>query len=361
MKEPLLKVVGLRTYLSRSGKPVYAVDGVDFELMPGETLGLVGESGCGKTMTARSIMGLVPDWPGIVSGEIWFSGENLLQGLQKSVAQDSILAQKDRKWRSQYQKRLKKIRGKEMGMVFQEPELSLDPLFPVGHQIAEVALAHSGEIDRTHWWQVKKRAGSKREVAGKWLRRMEVDAEYNTYPHELSGGMQQRISIGAALAGKPSLLIADEPTSALDVTIQARVLHLLQRIKEESGLSILLISHDMSVISALADKVVVMYNGRVMERGESGAVLEENPDKHPYTEALLNAVPEASLLVLPGDVPDATVLLPGCRFAPRCGLKLERNADFRKRCDTQEPPEISLEPGHSIRCWKWEKSSRRLG
>jgi peptide/nickel transport system ATP-binding protein len=348
MKEPLLKVAGLRTYLFQSGKPVYAVDGVDFELMPGETLGLVGESGCGKTMTARSIIGLVPGSPGIVSGEIWFSGENLLDGLER----------KERKWRRQYQKRLREIRGKEIGMVFQEPELSLDPLFPVGHQIAEVALAHSGEIDRTHWWQVKKRIEDKREVAEEWLRDMEVDAEYKTYPHELSGGMQQRISIGAALAGKPSLLIADEPTSALDVTIQARVLHLLQRIKEESGLSILLISHDMSVISALADKVVVMYNGRVMERGESGAVLEENLDKHPYTEALLNAVPEASLLVLPGDVPDATVRLPGCRFAPRCGLKLERDADFRKRCDTQEPPEISLEPGHVIRCWKWEMSSK---
>jgi len=347
MKRALLRVVDLKTYLSRNGKLVYAVDGVDFELMPRETLGLVGESGCGKTMTARSIIGLVPGSPGIVSGEIWFSGENLLDGL----------GEKDRKWQRQHQKRLREVRGKGIGMIFQEPELSLDPLFPVGHQIAEVALAHSGEIDRTHWWQVNKRAGSKREIVEEWLRNMEVDAEYNTYPHELSGGMQQRISIGAALAGKPSLLIADEPTSALDVTIQARVLHLLQRIKEESGLSILLISHDMSVISALADKVVVMYNGRVMERGESGVVLEENPDKHPYTEALLNAVPEASLLVLPGDVPDATIRLPGCRFAPRCGLKYEMG----ERCDTQEPPEFSLGPGHSIRCWKWEKSSCRLG
>jgi oligopeptide/dipeptide ABC transporter ATP-binding protein len=343
MKRALLRVVDLRTYLSRNGKLVYAVDGVDFELMPGEVLGLVGESGCGKTMTARSIMGLVPGSPGIVGGEIWFSRENLLEGLEK----------KDRNWRRQYQKRLREIRGKDMGMIFQEPELSLDPLFPVGHQIAEVALAHSDEMDRTHWWQVKRRAGGKREVAEEWLRRMEVDAEYETYPHELSGGMQQRISIGAALAGKPSLLIADEPTSALDVTIQARVLHLLQRIKEDSGLSILLISHDMSVISALADKVVVMYNGRVMERGESGVVLEENPDKHPYTEALLNAVPEASLLVLPGDVPDATFRLPGCRFAPRCGLKYE----IGERCDTQEPPEFSVQPGHSIRCWKWEISN----
>lgn len=360
-KEILLKVTNLQTHLSRYGKRIYAVDGVDFELAYGETLGLVGESGCGKSMTALSIMGLVPGYPGIVEGEIYFSGLRLTAGSEIHKGLKGLKTRLSAR-RSRTQN-LKEVRGKKIGMVFQEPELSLDTLFPIGMQIAEVIMAHSDGFSNTHWWQPKKRAQQKKEalsLAGEWLNKLHIDAKITDYPYELSGGMQQRVSIAAALVCKPLLLIADEPTTALDATIQVKVLNLLQEIKEKANLSILLIGHDISVISALSDRVLVMYNGRIMERGNSKIVLNECfPDKHPYTLALLRAVPRIfgrrRLLVLSGDMPDASVRPSGCRFATRCELKKTLSAEIQKKCHTEEPQEFQIELGHTIRCWNWNE------
>ncbi len=384
MKDALLKVVNLQTHLQQYDKTVYAVDGVDFEILRGENLGLVGESGCGKTMTALSIMGLVPGSPGVVNGEIYFDGQNLLDGLPSygSHSQFSIAAKiRTRLWLRHYRNTLKEFRGKKIGMVFQEPSLSLDPLQSVGSQIVEVILAHSDGMSRAHWWQLRKLMQNRRTAysrTAKQLDKLGIDAKKLGYrPYELSGGMQQRIAIAAALAGGPSLLIADEPTTALDVTIQAKVLHLLQEIKKERGgeLSIFLIGHDIGVISALADKVAVMYRGRIMEYGESSYVLNRKyKNKHPYTSLLLEAADRIS-----GDshhtktsrdiqakgpkesFSDNTVRPIGCRFIHRCRLLEEGDLDpdVQRKCRGKaEPEEFSVGEGHRIRCWKWERWSQ---
>jgi oligopeptide/dipeptide ABC transporter ATP-binding protein len=356
MSEILLKVNNLKTYLKRGNKVVRAVDGVDFEIMQGETLGLVGESGCGKTMIARSLMGIVPGKPVIFEGEIWLSNINLMGKKRFNNGRFSIniikLANHFRiKWK--HNKAVSDIRSKKIGMIFQIPESSMDPLFKVKSQIAEVTM-------RVQMFQSKKRSQCKKESlkeASNLLLRLGVNIEDRTYPYELSGGMLQRASIASAIAGQPELLIADEPTTALDVTIQLKVLSLLKEIKENFNLSMLLIGHDMSVISALTDKVAVMYNGKIMEYGQSEILLDENvKEKHPYTLALLKCVPrlldDYLPLALPGNVPDSTETLPGCRFSSRCKEK-ENLQELGNLCDTKEPPEFYVKNNHKIRCWKF--------
>jgi oligopeptide/dipeptide ABC transporter ATP-binding protein len=289
----LLEVRDLRTWFDGDGGTYRAVDGISFSLQAGRTLGIVGESGCGKSVTSLSIMGLVPMPPGrIAGGEILFEGVDLLK-LDAEALRD--------------------LRGARMAMIFQEPMTSLNPAYTVGEQIVEGILRHQA-IDRA----------AARARAIEMLRLVRIPApeqRFDEYPHKLSGGMRQRAMIAMALACGPRLLIADEPTTALDVTIQAQILDLLRRLREETGTAIILITHDLGVIAELADDVVVMYAGQIVERAPVRRLFEAA--QHPYTIGLLGAIPEldrrrARLATIEGTVPDLGAELPGCRFAPRC-------------------------------------------
>jgi len=298
---------------------VRAVDGVDFRLERGRTLGIVGESGCGKSVTALSIMGLVPQPPGrIAAGEVLFEGEDLL----KLPAG-----------------RLRDLRGDKLSMIFQEPMTSLNPAFPVGEQIAEVLLRH--------------RHPSKHEAknqAIEMLRRVRIpspERRADDYPHQLSGGMRQRVMIAMALACNPKLLIADEPTTALDVTIQAQILELMRALRAELGTAIILITHDLGVIAELADDVIVMYAGQVIERCAVERLFCE--PQHPYTIGLLGSIPrlhleQERLSAIEGFVPDAAAPPPGCRFHPRCPFAVEK-------CRQEVPPLMEITPDHYAACW----------
>jgi len=314
MSEPLLDVRGLKTQLSLEEGPVLAVDDVSFSIPPGGTLGVVGESGCGKSLTALSVMGLVPAPPGrVVGGHIRFRGEDLL-----------ALPEEKLRW----------VRGRHLSMVFQEPMTSLNPVYTVGEQIAEGVRLHQG-LSRA----------AAREHSVEMLRRVGIPApeqRVDSYPHQLSGGMRQRVMIAMALACGPELLIADEPTTALDVTIQAQILELLKRLQAEQHMAVMLITHDLGVVAESCDAVVVMYAGRVVERAPVKALFRQ--PAHPYTAGLLRSIPalhdvggageRPRLRTIPGMVPSLRKLPGGCRFRDRC----ERAQDI---CARVEP---ALEP-----------------
>ena len=316
---PLLEVEDLRVTFDTPRGAARAVDGVDFSLAAGETLCIVGESGCGKSVTALSIMGLVPSPPARVTGRVRFEGRDLV-GLPSRALAD--------------------LRGDRIAMIFQEPMTSLNPSFTVGDQLTEVLRRHRG-LD----------AAAARAAAIEMLRRVRIPAperRVDEYPHRLSGGMRQRVMIAMALLCAPALLIADEPTTALDVTIQAQVLALMRTLRTETGTSIVLITHDLGVVAEMADRVVVMYAGQVVEQAPVAALFAM--PQHPYTVGLMGAIPaidapRARLAAIDGMVPAATAMPEGCRFAERCPF-----ADAR--CRAEAPPLAEVRAGHLSRCWK---------
>jgi peptide/nickel transport system ATP-binding protein/oligopeptide transport system ATP-binding protein len=322
MTAPLLQVNDLKTFFDTDDGVVRAVDGVSFSALEGRTLGIVGESGCGKSMTAYSILRLVPQPPGrIAGGEILFRGRNLLALSDAEIRQ---------------------IRGNDIAMIFQEPMTSLNPVFTVGEQIAEAIRLH--------------RQAGRREA---WDRSVELlgavgiplpEQRAKSYPHELSGGMRQRAMIAMAISCDPALLIADEPTTALDVTIQAQILDVLRRLQEERGMSLILITHDLGIVAEMAHEVMVMYAGQVVEHAEVNALF--TAPRHPYTQGLLHSVPvmtddDRRLSTIEGVVPDPARYPEGCRFEPRC--------DYRDSGCSQPQPLRSATDGHLTRCHKWEQ------
>jgi oligopeptide/dipeptide ABC transporter ATP-binding protein len=323
---PLLSIRDLHVSFFTGDGAVPAVRGIDLDIQPGNTLALVGESGSGKSVTAMAIMGLV-DPPGrVIEGEVHFDGQNLTR-LSGAA--------------------LRAIRGKRISMVFQEPMTSLNPVFSVGEQIAEVLRIH-----------LKASPAEARDQAIEMLRKVGISAaekRVDAYPHELSGGMKQRVMIAMALACGPELLIADEPTTALDVTIQAQILDLLTQLQEEMGMAILLITHNLGVVAHFARDVAVMYAGKIVERS-AVAELFENP-QHPYTRALLRALPRPGrermrLEAIAGNVPAPLDYPPGCAFSDRC-------AEVLQRCPAEQPSLDEVAPGHLAACWLHGSETRR--
>jgi oligopeptide/dipeptide ABC transporter ATP-binding protein len=332
--EVLLDVRGLRTYFHVMDGTVKAVDGVDFKIRRGGTLGLVGESGCGKSVTAHTIMRLIETPPGeIADGEIWFDGRDLL-----TVSTDEMRA----------------VRGNDIAMIFQEPMTSLNPVFTVGDQIAEAVSLHQNV-------NAKKARG----IAVESLKLVGLSAperRARQYPHELSGGMRQRVMIAMALSCNPKLLIADEPTTALDVTIQAQILELIKELQERTGTALLLITHDLGVVAETVQDIAVMYAGRIVETGTAEEVLLS--PKHPYTQGLLNSIPSEQkrgrqLSAIKGVVPNPFRMPPGCKFQPRCPYSWERcltepelidvgRPDRRSRCWLQAPEEAERRRGYEV-------------
>ena len=323
MAERLLDVKNLKTYFFTDEGVVRAVDGVDLYIEKGETLGVVGESGCGKSVTALSIMKLIPQPPGrIVEGEINYNGTDLV----------TLPAN-----------RMRKIRGKEISMIFQEPMTSLNPVFTVGEQIAEAIRLHEG--------LGRREAMAKTVDMLKLVHIPNADRRVKEYPHQLSGGMRQRIMIAMALSCNPNLLIADEPTTALDVTIQAQILDLLNELKSKLRMAVMLITHDMGVIAETAQRVVVMYAAKVAEEAPVGDLFKE--PLHPYTQGLLRSIPRIDLAAtarrrletIPGTVPTLRgEIAPGCRFAPRCPF-------VKSVCTEKDPVLKEVKPGHKVSCW----------
>ncbi|KPK85695.1 MAG: peptide ABC transporter ATP-binding protein [Deltaproteobacteria bacterium SM23_61] len=321
----LLTIRNLHTYFFTDEGVAKAVDGVDLELKEGGTLGVVGESGCGKSVTALSVMRLIPDPPGkITQGEIFFGGTNLLKLSEAEM---------------------RKIRGRSISMIFQEPMTSLNPVFQIGDQISEVLRLHEG-LPRKEAWD---RSVEMLKLVGI----PSPERRVQEYPHQLSGGMRQRAMIAMALACSPKLMIADEPTTALDVTIQAQILELMNRLQKDKGMSVILITHNLGVIAETAEKVAVMYAGRVVEYAEVKPIFG-NP-MHPYTQGLLKSIPrldeeharKARLEAIPGLVPSLLELPPGCKFSNRCKYVFEK-------C-MEEPQLTGAAPGHMVRCWLHEK------
>jgi peptide/nickel transport system ATP-binding protein/oligopeptide transport system ATP-binding protein len=329
--KPILQVEGLKVHFpikkgvfSMTIGKVFAVDGVSFQLAPGETLGLVGESGCGKSVTAESVMRLIPEPPGkIVAGRILFAGQDLVNASMRDM---------------------RLIRGNRISMIFQEPMTSLNPVFTVGDQLAEMFILHQKTPKREAW-----------DRAIEMLRSVKIPAaekRVSEYPHQLSGGMRQRVMISMALALNPEILIADEPTTALDVTIQAQILDLMLELKQIYDAAIIMITHDLGVIAEVAQKVAVMYAGKIVEQAPTITVFREAA--HPYTQGLLRTIPQLGeraragrrrLAEIKGMVPSLYELPRGCRFYPRCpervGICLER------------VPELTpISPGHLVRCWR---------
>ncbi len=317
---PLLEVRNLRTYFDTEAGVHRAVDGVSFSVAPGRTLGIVGESGCGKSVTSLSVMGLVQEPPGRrAGGEILFQGEDLLKK-SRSAMED--------------------LRGSSLAMIFQEPMTSLNPVYRVGEQIIEGLRRHRG-LSRE----------AARQRALEMLRLVRIpspETRIDAYPHEMSGGMRQRVMIAMALACEPKLLIADEPTTALDVTIQAQILDLMRDLRARTGTAILLITHDLGVIAEMADEVAVMYAGKIVERADVATLFSDA--QHPYMLGLLASVPRLDhdrkrLSTIKGMVPAPHQMPEGCRFAPRCALAVDR-------CRSEEPELRELKPGHVVACWR---------
>ncbi len=332
MTEPVLSVRDLVTEFDTSDGVVHAVHHVSFDIYPGETLGVVGESGSGKSVTVMSILGLIPSPPGrITSGEILFKGRDLLK-----------LSERE----------LRKVRGGEVAMVFQDPMTSLNPVFTVGEQISEAILVHHPD----------------RGEQGARARTMELlalvgvpnpEARVDQYPHEYSGGMRQRAMIAMAIANEPSLLIADEPTTALDVTIQAQVLEVLEKAREETQASTILITHDLGLIAELADRVVVMYGGRAVEVADVEDIFHS--PRHPYTLGLMASLPRLDvdaqrLMPIPGAPPSLIRLPSGCAFHPRCRLQ-----QGRQKCRVESPPLREIEPRHRAACHFSEEMATEVG
>ena len=319
---PLLDVKNLKTYFFTEDGVVKAVDGVDFSVYPGEVLGLVGESGCGKSVTSFSILRLVGNPGKIVDGEIWFEGKDLLNLSESEMVH---------------------LRGKEISMIFQQPQSSLNPVFTAGDQVAEVFQIHEKLVKEKSW-----------EEAVELLKLVGIPdsaRKAKAFPHEMSGGQAQRVMIAMALALKPHLLIADEPTTALDVTIQAQILDLIRNLREKLNTAVILITHDLGVISEMADRVAVMYAGRIVEQADVETLFDK--PLHPYTQGLIASIPvlgkmAEKLDVIPGSVPNLVNLPPGCRFAPRCRSRLQYNLSI---CTEIEPELEMIEPDHKVRCW----------
>ncbi len=315
----LLEVHGLKTHFDTRRGPVKAVDGIDYSIDNGEVVALVGESGCGKTVSALSLLGLIPQPPGHVSGEAWFEGEDLL-------------AMKPEEQRS--------VRGRKIGVIFQEPMTSLNPVFTIGHQISEGMLAHH--------LMSKERV---RDNAAELLQRVGIPGgkhRLKQYPGQFSGGMRQRVMIAMALSCTPSLIIADEPTTAVDVTIQAQLLELLDTVIHESNSAVLLITHNLGMVAKYAQRVNVMYAGRIVEQGHIDEIFYEA--EHPYTQALLGCVPRldaeqhCKLTTIAGQPPDLTNLPPGCPFRPRC-------LTAKEACRTEWPPLRAVSNTHYVACY----------
>ncbi len=324
-KENILEVKGLKTQFFTEGGVVRAVDGVDFIVKRGEVLGLVGESGCGKSVTSLSIMRLISQPGKIVDGSIIFDENDLVK-----VPESKMM----------------KIRGNRISMIFQQPTSCLNPVFRVGEQLSEVLFIHQ---------DLGREAGEKRAIELLTMVGIpEPESRIKAFPHELSGGMAQRVMIAMALACVPELLIADEPTTALDVTIQAQILDLMRNLRSKMDTSIILITHDLGVVAEMCDRVNVMYAGRIVEEA-SVYELFQSP-KHPYSIALIGSTPvlgqtDKELTTIPGSVPNLTDLPPGCKFAPRC---IDRVKNELEIC-TQEEPELKLiAPNHKVRCWLFE-------
>jgi len=323
MGKELLRVEGLTTHFYTEEGVVKALDGVTFSIEEGEIMGLVGETGCGKSVTATSIMRLIPSPPGrIVSGRILFEGKNLLE-LSESE--------------------MRGVRGKEIAMIFQDPMSSLNPVLRVGFQVLEAIMTHSRVTFQEGMRRVK-------EIFGR-VNIPDVDESVNKYPHQFSGGMRQRVMIAMALSMQPKLLIADEPTTALDVSIQAQILSLIKRLQREFSTSVLLISHDLGVIATMAQKVGVMYAGSIIEYGSVEEIF--NNPLHPYTKGLLNAIPRLDsdrewLEVIPGSVPNLIYPPSGCRFHPRCPLA-------REECVQEKPSLVEVERGHMVACHEYNR------
>ncbi len=317
-KEKVLQVKSLRTYFFTENGVVKAVDGVDFEIYQGETLGLVGESGCGKSITAFSILRLL-DYPGkTVEGQIIFKGDDLLKKNDNEM---------------------RRIRGKEIAMIFQEPMTSLNPVFTIGYQISESLKIHCKMNNR----EAKRKAIELLEKVGIPIPQQRVDE----YPHQLSGGMRQRAMIAMALACNPSLLIADEPTTSLDVTIQAQILDLMKNLLQQFNSSLIMITHDLGVIAEIADRIAVMYAGKIMEYADTRSLFFS--PLHPYTFGLLTSIPRLDLDLeklesIPGIVPDPLNFPSGCKFHPRCVFATEK-------CKKEEPLLEKVEANHMVRCW----------
>ena len=323
----LLTVKNLKTHFYSAGKTIRAVDGVSFDIREGGAFGLVGETGCGKSVTALSILRLIPYPPGkIVGGEIRFRGKDLLE-----------LSEND----------MRTVRGKEISMIFQEPMTSLNPVFRIGDQMAEVVMLHQ-KVNRS----------KAMETAIEMLERVRIpDAErvVKQFPHQLSGGMRQRVMIAMELSCHPFLLIADEPTTALDVTIQAQILRLIKEMKKEFRASMLLITHDLGVIAEMCDRVAVMYAGSIVEEAQVEEIFAE--PKHPYTQGLWGAIPlldreKETLAVIPGTVPDLSQPPAGCTFHPRCAFRFAP-------CDQIPPPLFQISPEHLVSCYLYEEGKNR--
>ncbi len=326
--QPLLEVKNLKTYFFTDDGVVKAVDGVDFEVSPGEILGLVGESGCGKSVTSFSILRLVDDPGEIVEGEIYFDGRNLLELDMAEMVN---------------------MRGDRISMIFQQPQSSLNPVFTVGAQVAEVFQIHKNMKKKEAWEEAVR--------LFKLVGIPDAEKKVNAYPHEMSGGQAQRVMIAMALALKPRLLIADEPTTALDVTIQAQILDLMLELRDQMGASVILITHDLGLIAEMADRVAVMYAGQIIEQTDVETIFEQ--PLHPYTLGLIASVPvlgqlKEQLAVIPGSVPNLIDMPSGCRFAPRCEMRHEHNLEI---CDQAEPDLISISSGHTIRCWLYQSNA----
>ena len=358
---PLLTIENLRTYFYSRAKRAFirSVDGVSLSLARGETLGIVGESGSGKTVTALSAAGLVSAAPGVIGGSVELHSNGtrrkLLDGLDRYVRvkeHDGRVAEvekDERGWRRHAETLMKGVRGKEIAMIFQNPRSALNPYSTIGNQLVETIRLHTSL-----------RGGREaKECAIHWLERVRIDSprlRFDNFPFGMSGGMCQRAMIAMALCAEPSLLIADEPTTGLDATIQSRIVELLAQLKAETGIATLLISHDISVIQRLSDRVAVMYGGTVVETGCATELLApEAKLRHPYTAALLASIPSAEtirrksyLQAIEGEVLDTIEVPRGCRFYGRCSRVTEA---VRERCAGLEPPLAEVAPGHKLRCW----------
>lgn len=328
MSEEILKITSLQTHFFTDQGEIPAVDGVSLTVHKGEVVGIVGESGCGKSVTSLSIMQLVPSPPGkIVGGTIDFKGENLLNVSKK---------------------RIKDIRGNEISMIFQEPMTSLDPLFTIGNQLREALQIHQ-KIN-------KKQANQKSIEMLKLVGIPRAEEVMNDYPHQLSGGMRQRVMIAIAMACDPEILIADEPTTALDVTIQAQILDLMKKLNQEKETAILLITHDLGVVAEICDRVIVMYAGQVVEEGTTREILKD--PTHPYTKGLIRSIPklhekDQKLYSIPGTVPKPKMGMLGCRFKDRCEFAHDR-------CFGEAPELFSLGNNRYSRCFLLDETERKV-
>ena len=327
MTQPLLSIEDLATAFPGEEGDLFAVDGVDLDIMPGEVLGLVGESGSGKSMTALSVMGLVPHPGRVVSGRALFNGDDLIQADEDT---------------------LRKVRGAQIGMIFQEPMTSLNPVFTVGRQVAEGLITH-GLAGHKEAWERAVEALDKVGIP-------DAARRARSYPHQLSGGMRQRVMIAGVLALSPQLVIADEPTTALDVTIQAQILRLMDKLREETGASILFITHNLAVVAETCERVAVMYAGRLVELAEVEELFDE--PLHPYTKGLISCLPARAhklgepLTTIPGVVPALDALPPGCAFSDRC-------PEVFDRCRQAEPALAPSASGRRVRCYLHHSQPRQ--